>query len=509
MNKELVCGKRALTRKHASDDGVLYMTTDEMKKFVQVKGSEEAKAKLKSVKGVVKRGELCQIFHMFKAGRDEIRKSSGLIKNFRLESPNAPVRAPAPVRRVMNNINSGSNNNKRRPASAASSSNKRRPAAASASPTQSDIERMLNNFASSEGRKRRANKNAANYKAERNKAKNLKRKGLVMKREYGAFGVKVLTRAPPNYRVNNRGEIVNVPGGRSGSNSNNFGVNNGNFSSSNGRGKNVHFGRLMTKQNTGKGKVLKQISRAQKMYANQRVGKGNKMKTLKEFVANVRRARRSSSSSNAPSSFGSSSSSGSSRSRSSPRRAAAKVARKPTFIAFPSVGGEATRRRQTRSVPYHLPGTRSHVSKKQLKFAKEERSRRLKSNERWLKLNAMNRGVVGNRNKEAEIANSKAMLANKILQEIVKNIKNGRISVPENVVVVRAAAAAKRVTTMRNLFGSSSSSEKNEKKMKNSVKSRLMKRLSRRRVRPSVPAAMTVAQAQRVVRVKSNSNMSN
>jgi hypothetical protein len=121
----------------------------------------------------------------------------------------------------------------------------------------------------------------------------------------------------------------------------------------------------------------------------------------------------------------------------------------------------------------------------------------------------MNRGVVGNRNKEAEIANSKAMLANKILQEIVKNIKNGRISVPENVVAVRAAAAAKRVTTMRNLFGSSSSSEKNEKKMKNSVKSRLMKRLSRRRVRPSVPAAMTVAQAQRVTRVKSNSNMSN
>jgi hypothetical protein len=69
------------------------------------------------------------------------------------------------------------------------------------------------------------------------------------------------------------------------------------------------------------------------------------------------------------------------------------------------------------------------VSKNQLKFANEERWRRLKNNQQWLKLNAMNKGVVGNKNKAAEIANSKAMMANKVFQEIIKNIKNGKLAV--------------------------------------------------------------------------------
>jgi hypothetical protein len=151
------------------------------------------------------------------------------------------------------------------------------------------------------------------------------------------------------------------------------------------------------------------------------------------------------------------------------------------------------------------------VSKNQLKFADEERWRRLRNNQQWLKLNAMNKGVVGNKNKAAQIANNKAMMANKVLQEIIKNIKNGKLAVTTRVAAPsRAAATVKRNVVMRNLFGSSGSSSENVQttRKQNTVKRRLAKKLSRRRVRPTVPAAMTVAQAQRVVRVRGGSNSS-
>jgi hypothetical protein len=471
MNKnqlDAVCGKKALRRRSNVDQGVKYMSVDEMKKFIRDNGTADAKKKLKTV---MKRGELCEIFHSFKAGLDEIKKSFASNET----SPKKPAQA---ARRVMNNVNSGSNK------------------AGNASPTESEIERKLNNFASSQERKKRANKN---------NAKN-NHFGLIQKREY-PYGVRVLTRAP-NRHVNN------APGRSgsnrsSGNNRNNFG---GNWSSNNGRGQNVHFGKLMTKHNKGKGKVMKQVSKAQQTYLEQRVGKGNRPKTMRELVANARIAKRNSSSnSNAPSSLGSRSS-GSSSGSSSPRKVAMKKAvRKPTFMAFPSVGGEVTRRKPTRSVPYHLPGTRSHVSKNQLKFANEERWRRLRNNQQWLKLNAMNKGVVGNKNKAAQIANNKAMMANKVLQEIIKNIKNGKLAVTTRVAAPsRAAATVKRNVVMRNLFGSSGSSSENVQatRKQNTVKRRLAKKLSRRRVRPTVPAAMTVAQAQRVVRVRGGSNSS-
>jgi len=454
----------------------------------------------------MKRGELCEIFHSFQAGLDEIKKS---MRNLTNESPKKP--APA-ARRVMNNVNSGSNNNRPKAATRLRPRNRRAVVnnnrrGGNASPTESEIERMLNNFASSEERKKKPKNNGAKN--------SLKNKGLVAKREY-QYGVKVYTRAP-NRRVNNHGEIMNEAGRSGSSNGSNARVNNGgNFSSNNGRGRNVHFGKLMTKHNKGKGTVRKQVSKAQQKYLEQRVGKGNRPKTMREVVANARRAKgNSSSNSNAPSSLGSSSSRSSSSGSSSRRKVVKKaVARKPTFMVFPSAGGEVTRRRPTRSVPYHLPGTRAHVSKNQLKFANEERWRRLKNNQRWLKLNAANRGVVGNRNKAAEIENSKAMIANKVLQEVIKNIKNGKINAPVRAVAApsRAAVAARRNVAMKNLFGSSSSSENVRaagKKKNNTVKRRLNKKLSRRRVRPTVPAAMTLAQAQRVVRVKSGSNSSN
>jgi hypothetical protein len=304
MNKnqlDAVCGKKALRRRSNVDQGVKYMSVDEMKKFIRDNGTADAKNKLKAV---MKRGELCEIFHSFKAGLDEIKKSLASNET----SPKKPAQA---ARRVMNNVNSGSNK------------------AGNASPTESEIERMLNNFASSQERKKRANKN---------NAKN-NHFGLIQKREY-PYGVKVLTRAP-NRHVNN------APGrsGSNRSNRNNFG---GNWSSNNGRGQNVHFGKLMTKHNKGKGKVMKQVSKAQQTYLEQRVGKGNRPKTMRELVANARRAKgNSSSNSNAPSSLGSRSSGSSS----SPRKVAMKKAvRKPTFMAFPSVGERPLA--ESRRVPF-------------------------------------------------------------------------------------------------------------------------------------------------------------
>jgi hypothetical protein len=183
---------------------------------------------------------------------------------------------------------------------------------------------------------------------------------------------------------------------------------------------------------------------------------------------------------------------------------------KPSFPAMtvPSVGGMATRRVPTRaSAPYHLPGTRSRVNKKQLKVADEERWRRLKSNKKWLELNMMNRSTIGNKNKQAEIANKKAEMANKILQEVIKNIKNGKLVLPES--PVRAPVVSRfAMTSVRNLFGYSSSSSSPERKRKLSVKERLRKKLSKRKVKPTVPASMSAMQAQRVVRVKSGSNSS-
>ena len=91
MMKELACGKKA---KSTKGFGVQSMSVAEMKQFIKEKGTDGAKAALKAVKGVPSRGDLCVIFHSFRAGRAEIAKGEGVM-NFRLTpSPNrARVRA--------------------------------------------------------------------------------------------------------------------------------------------------------------------------------------------------------------------------------------------------------------------------------------------------------------------------------------------------------------------------------------------------------------------------------
>lgn len=67
--------------------GAQSMKVSDMNKFIQEHGTQEAKDTLramKAVKGTVTREDLCEILHMFKAGRDEIRKGIGMHK---LKSP--------------------------------------------------------------------------------------------------------------------------------------------------------------------------------------------------------------------------------------------------------------------------------------------------------------------------------------------------------------------------------------------------------------------------------------
>ena len=89
MSKEIACGKRA----KGSGYGVQSMTSDQMKKFIETKGTVDAK---EALKGKVKsRGELCVILHSFREGR-KIIQEGGVSSNFRLTP--SPNRAPAPVK---------------------------------------------------------------------------------------------------------------------------------------------------------------------------------------------------------------------------------------------------------------------------------------------------------------------------------------------------------------------------------------------------------------------------
>ena len=476
MNKELICGKKAVKGR----PGVLSMEKDDMKAFIRQSGTEEARKALRSIKGEPKRGQLCVIFHMFKAGRDKIRESAGYVQNFKLNSPNRPASPPrvsrvaspprAARRSVMNNINSNSNN-KPAPRTARVASSPRRNVVAS----NTDIEAMLNNLLA----KARAAKNAAKNNVNRNEAANLKKRGLMKRREH-MYGP-LVTMARPRFAAVSNQNFTNR-------NRNNNYEDDDFFNVNRNANKAVEFARggLRNRRNETKRTPVENTSRfgaKRKAYLSQKVRPSRKERLAK---LRMKKSNNSSSSNRRPMT-------------------------KPSFPAMvvPSVGGEATRRVPTRaSAPYHLPGTRSRVNKKQLKVADEERWRRLKSNKRWLELNMMNRSTVGNKNKQAEIANKKAEMANKILQEVIRNIKNGKLVLAESPVRARVAPRVSRnaMTSVRNLFGSSSSSSP-ERKRKLSVKERLRKKLSKRSVKSTVPASMSVKQTQRVVRV--NSSQSN
>ena len=91
-NKEKACGGRA----RGPGYGVQSMKTVEMLKFIKDNGTIAAKESLAG--GLKSRGELCVILHSFRAGRELIKAGGGVSNNFRLTpSPNRAA-APAAVR---------------------------------------------------------------------------------------------------------------------------------------------------------------------------------------------------------------------------------------------------------------------------------------------------------------------------------------------------------------------------------------------------------------------------
>ena len=214
MMKELACGKKAKSNKGF---GVQSMSVAEMKQFINDKGTNGAKAALKAVKGVPSRGDLCVIFHSFRAGRTEIAKGEGVM-NFRLTpSPNrARVRVAL---RSMSSPNMSPN-------------------------------KTLRVFAFMEGKKKRNLGRVLRAFPRKNKLNYLK-----LKREY-PYGPMVLTQKRGQAQFANNGNV---------SNRNNMSNRNGgNYSNNNYFGKgNVHFARggFNNKRNVVVNKKAKAVSR--------------------------------------------------------------------------------------------------------------------------------------------------------------------------------------------------------------------------------------------------------
>jgi hypothetical protein len=295
MAKELACGKAA---KRTKGFGAQSMTSKEMEKFIIEHGTDGAKKALKAIKGPPSRGDLCVIFHTFRAGRAEIAKGEGVNqRNFRL--------TPSPNRaRVMKVLSSLS------------------------SPNMSP-NKTLKVFAFMEGKKKR-NLRRVLKSFPRRPMLGLNGKPLKLKHEH-VYGPRVYT--------GRRGHAREVSNKNANSGSNRNGGNYASGGSNNERVgvNNVHFvrGGLNNKRNVV-GNKPKAVSRfnVTAAFLAQKVKAGERLSRLR-----------------VPSSSSSSRSSGSS----SPF-----VPRPLKMIKFPRTG--KLERVSTRSKPYLRPGTRAHVS---------------------------------------------------------------------------------------------------------------------------------------------------
>jgi hypothetical protein len=96
MSKELSCGKAP---KRTKGFGAQSMTNPQMKDFIEKEGTPAALKALYDIQGPVSRGQLCVIFHMFRKGREEIAKGD-IGAGFRLTpSPNRAKPASPPKRK--------------------------------------------------------------------------------------------------------------------------------------------------------------------------------------------------------------------------------------------------------------------------------------------------------------------------------------------------------------------------------------------------------------------------
>jgi len=372
MSREIACGKAP---KRTKGFGAQSMTSKDMIKFIIDEGTLEAKKALTDISGPVSRGQLCVIFHMFRKGREEIAKGDVPV-GFRLTpSPNraAAPKSASPKRMV------GARSVPIRARGRTAAYNMSKPRSASSSPNYSP-NKLAKIIAFTKGSERRRLLSAG-------------LKGLRSKR-HGVLrmvhGVKVYMKYPPRVNANVVPVDVNHVNNGAKSNSNKSQMSNYGYGSNGGsnNGNRITFANyqnLRAKSN----KVVKAApsSRFAKKVKVRKV-------TSKKFKTSARPVMKRS-------------------------RAYSYL---PTMVP---IKNNKTARIPTQSRVYG--GSKASVSRAQLRAA---------NSARWKKYDAMIKKMEAERKPRSGSSssnsnmspNKKAALANRLFQEALKNVREGKIS---------------------------------------------------------------------------------
>lgn len=453
--KKEACGLRAVN----GTPGVKGMGGEDIKKFIKEHGTDAAKEALRGSK-TKSRGEMCVILHSFHAGRVKIAES-GAMSNFRL--------TPSPNR----SSSSSSNSNKSPPRFVAPVGMSKEQEkkfwkvvpknfGKSSSPPnmRSNIERMLNNFMTSEQNRKALQKALSGNKP-------MKREKIYMSRE----GVKILGKRPTSEQIKaalmQKNHVVGKAGSSSSSSSSNRRSNrNGNGSSSNTGSSNKSANSLVTSKSgssSSNRNINSNFSGGNNNSGGSNRGNGinrshyQNLTAKRNKVVKVRQtgSRRTGKKKNMSGPFCLLNPTNSACRKMSLRKnnffrvpvgkgggTRAPVRHggikssswwygKPvTFMNVPNVGNKnvmnPTARIRPRPIGFHYtPGSKSKLTKNQLRLA---------NNERWRRYANMTKNMVFNTkevygklkpNTEAE---QRSALANKLYMEVIKNIKAGKIS---------------------------------------------------------------------------------
>ena len=365
-NKELACGKAP---KRTAGYGAQSMTNPKMKEFIEREGTEEAKKALLAISGPVSRGQLCVIFHMFRKGREEIKKGTDTSNKFRLTP--SPNRSPV--------VSSGSSSNSN------SSPNMKKIMHQGMVGKRLEnlrIKKLRSMFHAMKGARIRVKEMMAAGPGRAVPAKS--NKNWIVRPEYRGSGIMVRRRRPsPSKKsevvpANNNGGSSRGAGGSSGSGSNRSQVSN--YASN---GENVirftNFQNLTAKRDRKKVKTAK-ASRFNKELTRSRVNATKKRSLVKYNQS-----------------------------------------RKLKFMVVPSVGNRL-RRISTKSVVFRRIGNKAHISKRQLETADYARWRMYEKMIKNMPKNLLSRE---NEEKNKEI---RATLANKLMQNALRNVIAGKIA---------------------------------------------------------------------------------
>ena len=416
-NKEEACGKRA--KKGAL--GVIGMSGDDIKKFIQTSGTGAAKVALS---GKVKsRGEMCVILHSFRAGR-ELIAASGIRSNFRMTpSPNRSPNTSKPAPRRASPVKM----TKEQERAYFTTMPK---LVRTVSPNmRTNMERELNNFIKSE-----QNRKAMElYKEMEGLTKSKKEKSYVQ------YGVRILGKRPTGEQIqeamkkksvnkkknnssssSNNNNVSSVRSERSergsnasGSNSNRGGSNNG--GSVNGNGINrSQYQNLTAKRN----KIVK-VKNTSSRFTKKKKGfvVSGPFCLLNPTTKSCRAAMKY------PGFF---------RRKLGKGKGTQKIGthtgtktKKVVFMKLKEVNSIKTARIPTKSKPgaYFTHGTRSRPTKTQLRMA---------NNERWRRYETLVK------NMPSDNENKRSQLANKLMKEALVNVMAGKIeNRPRRLVVKR------------------------------------------------------------------------